>query len=157
MDHSYKTKVICNFELGENVLLEIKPYLEVSFPCSNCKRDHRTVIFRNIGSRGICTPKGKCLGFPGIMSSLSIIGGEQSKAEFLIEYNYSSFVDAKYKRPTKLGATWARVNYAMTCPKCMEQFEGSTQTNLGRPIQKKCSCGFVLNSENDNPFKFENT
>ncbi len=158
MNYDFKSKIDCSFQLTENVMLEVKPYIEVSFPCSNCKRDHRTVIFRNIGARGICTPKTKCVGFPGTLKSLVLSDTESGKSAcFVIEYNYTDFIDTKYQRNTQNGATWTRIHYIITCPKCIETTESTTQTNIIRPIKRVCNCGNVLYHEPDNPINIENT
>jgi len=153
MNHQFLSKISCRFSLGENVLLEIKTFLEASFSCSNCKRNRRTVIFRHIGARGICTPKGKCLGFPGILKALELQG--ENDAVFIISYNYTEFVDSKYKTTSKPVPTWARIQYIMTCPKCMEQKASSTQTNIGRPTKIVCGCGYILATEKSDPIGFE--
>jgi len=155
MNHQYLSKIDCVFNLGKNVLLEVKPYLEVSFACSNCKRNRRTIIFRNVGARGICTPKGKCIGYPGILKSLELIQQSEQKAVFCISHSYTEFIDSKYKNTSKPEPTWARINYIMTCPMCMEQTEGSTQNNIVRPIETLCGCGYKLNTEKSDPISFE--
>ncbi len=152
MIHEHQSEINCRFSLSKNVLLEIKPYLEVSCACINCKRNGRTVVFRNIGARGICTPKGKCIGFPGVLNSLQL---SNEIATFKMSFNYNEFVDKKYGESSNALPSWARVHYVLTCPKCMGQTEESTQTNIVRPAKQVCNCGYVLNLENENPISFE--
>lgn len=159
MDYDFKSIVTCRFHTTPNVILEVKPYLEVALACANCRRDNRTVIFRNIGARGICTPKSKCIGFPGQLNSIILLSSDKERfkdVSFEIGYNFYDFTDVKYGRQASPGATWARVHYIITCPKCIEASEGSTQTNIVRPWHNYCDCGNLLFSEQENPFEFMN-
>jgi len=155
MNHQYTSEIECLVSASKNVLLEINPELEASFDCMNCRRSHRSVIFKTIGSRGICTPRKKCYGFPGILRSVSIKrDGYLYSVKYLIDFNYEQFIDLKYNTDSKLGATWARINLKLSCPKCERVTDNQTQDNLGRPRIFNCECGYLLYEEKYNPFKY---
>lgn len=157
MNRLYKTEIKCEFQLTENVLLKVKPYLEASFPCVNCKRAERTVVFSEIGAAGICTPRKKCSGFKGELKAFNVLDVDGSKvASYDIEYEYSIFKDLKRQKEAEPGSSWARVSYTIVCPKCGEEKEGSTQTNLVRPYRRICTCGNVLYNEPEDPIEIKN-
>jgi len=49
----------CTLNISSTNFVEIDEKLEISIPYFRCKRNHKTITFKDINKRGICTPKNK--------------------------------------------------------------------------------------------------
>ena len=157
MSFSHTTAITCCFQVSHSTRFQVKPHIDVSFACPQCQRVNRTVVFEELGQRGICTPQKKCSGFPGALTSLTVSDTEHGKkAQFLIEYDYADFYDTKLGIRAPKGASWARVRFYILCSNCKKLILGSTQTNRSRPSRTVCACGDLLLREQSDPFTFEN-
>ncbi len=115
----------------------------VSLDCCECCRCYRSVILDKSGYFSHCTPTkhkfdGKILELKSTEDKTVTIGC------YLIEYEFSSFTDAKYPdRIPSPGSRWARVKYTLRC-KCGANVTHETQNNQVRPLNILCECGALL-------------
>lgn len=131
-------------QLRSAELLAAGTPVEISLDCSSCRRRLRTVVFAEVGAKGICTPTGHQ--FEGQLHALNVIGAT-IRAEF--QYEFEPFEDAKYGDARYQGfeagaPTWARVTFQLRCSACGREGWGSTQSNLVRPWSAACRCGAPL-------------
>ncbi|TXN37189.1 hypothetical protein FVB32_02570 [Flagellimonas hymeniacidonis] len=148
----------CYFKLNPESFVKVSDQLEISLPCINCQRDHRTIIFENINEKGICTPRKKCEGFPGKLVSREIIKeADGVKVNYLIEFDYHKFTDLKYNAESNFKFGWARVYFTIKCSECQKEKTISTQENVGRPWDEKCECGNIIFQDYETPFKYQAT
>lgn len=142
--------------LGNSSFSKVAEQLEISLLCMNCKRNHRTVIFKGLDQDGICTPKNKCSGFYGRLKQRNIvISINQVKLYYTIELEYEPFIDQKYQTESSFEPLWARLYFYLICPTCHKERRISTQGNLGRPRRVKCTCDTIIYQEEHNPFSFK--
>ncbi|MCI5055730.1 MAG: hypothetical protein MRY83_06455 [Flavobacteriales bacterium] len=147
-------QIQCRLGIKSSEIVTPSEAIEVSLPCVNCKRNRRTVIFDNSSKFGICTPRDKCPGFKGKLSSYGI-SREPNFAvlTYNIAFEYESFIDQKYKNESYF-SRWARVYFTLQCSKCKQKNTLSTQDNMVRPFTEKCRCGNAIYLENENPLKY---
>lgn len=154
--NQYQYTLICTLPLSEGRFVDISDELAITLPCINCLRDHRTVIFKGIGEKGVCTPKVKCSGFIGQILDRNVIRDFNFiKIKYTLRFDYEAFLDKKYGVKTDLHtAKWARIYFTIECMNCEELHTLSSQENLGRPWKAKCQCGKVIYEETENPFQY---
>lgn len=133
--------------------------LEISLPCVNCQRDYRTILFKGTGKEGICTPSEKCSGFRGTLLEKKIDRLADAVAvKYLVEFEYEPFKDKQLCKETVLGKYgWARISFSASCAQCGEEGLFSTQENMVRPYDHKCSCGHIIMTERESPFTYVNS
>jgi len=149
-------QLITELKVQPENFINITNKLELSLPCYTCKRIQRTIVFKNIDEKGICTPPQKCNGFQGKIIDREIIKSfENVKVKFLINFNYEPFVDKKYNLKSDLNSKWGRISFYIRCDNCNNQKEVSTQENLVRPYMIKCDCGNTVYIEDKSPFTYE--
>ena len=152
----FQYKLTCDFKMNPESFIKVADKLEISLPCVNCQRDHRTIIFENINKKGICTPRNKCDGFPGELIEREIIKELDSvKIHYLIKFEYHPFIDLKYNVESSFKFGWARVYFTIKCAQCQKENTISTQENVGRPWDVKCECGSIIYQDHKSPFKYE--
>ena len=152
----FQYKLSCEFKLNPESFLNLSDQLEISLPCINCQRDYRTIIFENINENGICTPREKCVGFPGKLTNKKVIKEvNKVKINYLIDFDYHQFIDLKYNIESNFKFGWARVCFNIKCLECQKENTISTQENLERPLDKKCECGNILYKDYETPFKYQ--
>jgi hypothetical protein len=123
----------------------------------NCQRDDRTIIFEGTNTEGICTPREKCDGFPGKLTSLETIKKSDTvEVKYLIDFEYEPFIDKKYNLKSSLSEFfgWARVCFTLKCANCQKERTIETQENLGRPWAERCDCGNIIYMEEKSPFDY---
>lgn len=120
----------------------------VSLDCCECCRCWRSVVLDKSRYLSYCTPtKHKFNGKIIDLKSTKDEDGRVTTGQYLIEYDYTHFIDAKYpERIPKSGSTWARVKYCVRC-KCGANITHETQNNRGRQFEIPCECGAILVSE----------
>lgn len=152
--HQYK--LTFDLKINPESFITVADKLEISLPCINCQRDHRTIIFEDINKTGICTPREKCSGFKGSLIKREIIKESDGiKTNYLIEFDYQPFIDLKYKRESNFNFGWARVYFSIKCHKCQKENSISTQENLVRPLNVQCQCGNIIFRDEKKPFQYE--
>ncbi len=152
----YLYKLTCDLNINPKNFISVGDELQISLPCINCQRDNRTIIFENVNKNGICTPRKKCSGFPGHITSREVINEkDRIKINYLIEFDYLPFFDLKYKVESKIKFDWARVYFSIRCTQCQKEQNISTQENISRPWIVKCECGNILFKDEKSPFKYE--
>lgn len=152
----FQYKLSCYLKINPADFIKVFDELELSLPCVNCQRDHRTIIFENVNKKGVCTPRKKCEGFPGKLISKQIITKSDGvKINYLIVFDYQKFIDLKYRIESNFNFGWARVYFSVKCCQCKKENTISTQENLGRPLDVKCECGAILFKDHETPFKYE--
>jgi hypothetical protein len=145
----------CDLKISPNSFVRVADELEISLPCINCQRNRRTILFKGINQKGVCTPKSKCRGFPGSIVLREVIKDTNSiKINYLIEFDYHPFIDLKYNIESNFKSSWARVYFTLKCSQCLEENIVSTQQNLHRPTNKYCKCGNILFKDKKVPFKY---
>ena len=155
-----KAEIIFDLEVNpDEVGVTFIESILLSMDCDHCQRVGRSVIF---------TPDGGAKCFPGSSSSGDRWGGyvehppytgklidlEVKKTEsgvratYLIEYQTTKFEDFKYDyREWKGHPNWGRGNFVLDCPECEHAGKHSTQSNLVRPHNVTCKCGYVFYTE----------
>jgi hypothetical protein len=130
--------------------------LEVSLPCCNCRRNHRTIMFCKLGEeQGICTPTEKCRGFPGSWVDFSL---DEKRLSYQIECQYTPFTDAKNGGDSTFAMPWARINFHIRCGACGFISLKSDQTNVVRPHDILCGkCSAVVIADEVDPIAIEVT
>ena len=152
----FQYKLSCDIKINPESFIKVADELEISLPCVNCQRNHRTIIFENINQKGICTPRNKCEGFPGKLINRELLKeSDRVKINYLIEFEYHQFTDLKYKVESSFKFGWARVCFTIKCLQCQKENTMSTQENLTRPWDVKCECGNTIFKEYKTPFKYE--
>jgi len=137
--------------------------LLVSMPCDHCQRLNRSVAFDLEGSGE--TKEAKCWPgsaarwggyvehppYPGKLVNLAVKKTETGvKAIYQLEYETTPFVDFKYASSEWKGhPTWGRGYFVLDCPKCEKANKLSTQSNICRPREVNCTCGYLFYTEND--------
>jgi len=152
----YHYKLTCDFKVDPKSFIHINDKLEITLPCITCHRANRTIVFETLDESGICTPREKCEGFQGELIKKDVV--EQSngiQVNFLIDFEYASFKDLKYKVESNFKHGWARVYFKLKCSNCSNNKTISTQENLGRPRSIKCNCGETVYEEHQSPFTYE--
>lgn len=155
----YQCKLNCRININPTFFVDVDKELEIAFPCINCHRFRRTIIFRGVNKEGICTPINKCDGFFGKLISCNIIKKlDFVEIEYLIVFFYEPFIDIKYDIESDLDfeSGWARISFNIKCPKCQIE-KISTQGNIVRPLNRKCKCGNIIYNEEKDPFNFKIT
>jgi hypothetical protein len=82
--------------------------------------------------------------------SLTHVELRSSGARIEFRYEYEPFKDAKYPDEGRYAGfepgapTWVRIYFAVRCSRCADESEHSTQTNIGRPYNGVCHCGWIL-------------
>ena len=106
----YQYLLSCTINVLPENFDSISDYLEISIPCVNCEREHRTIVFKEVGAVGICTPREKCSGFPGRLTAKEIIPNSRSVVvNYLIDFIFEPFIDKKYNSEIHLlNLNWAR-------------------------------------------------
>lgn len=135
------TDVSTSLALATGATVTFSDRVEVSLDCCVCRRCMRTVVFELGRAEGLCTPTGHS--FPGRIADMQ--AGPRS-VTYRLEYQYEPFEDAKYpgiRRPQP-HPSWARVSFAVTCPRCGASSALSVQNNEVRPWTARCSCGEAL-------------
>ena len=149
-------KLTCNFQLDPNTFVQVADELEISLPCINCQRDRRTIIFEDLDVPGICTPRKKCNGFPGKLSKREVTKTSNGvHVNYLIDFDYTPFIDRKYNMKVNFEFGWARVYFTIKCAQCDRENTISSQENLVRPWHAKCDCGNIIFKDVENPFTYE--
>ena len=139
-------------EFSRGVSANFNKCLEVSLDCGVCERQHRTVIFGEIGGVPVCTPTRH--DFPG---ELLRVRPTKTGSIFEFQYRFEPFNDSKYPDEARYaefehGApTWARASFSVTCSKCGSEKACSIQSNTVRPWVEHCSCGGELFKDNQPP------
>lgn len=152
----YQYKITCELMADPASFIDISEVLEVSLPCINCQRDRRTIIFIELNTEGICTPRHKCKGFPGKLISRKIVKEENTiKITYLIDFDYEPFKDLKDGQVSNFKYGWARVSFRLRCLKCQKVFNLSSQENIGRPWIVNCKCGNTVYWDEKSPFSYE--
>jgi len=154
----YQYKLTCNLKINPDTFLAVADNLEISLPCINCQRNHRTIIFESINNNGVCTPRAKCNGFLGNLISIEILKEKDKiKINYLIEFDYQPFFDLKYKVESDFKFGWARIYFFVKCSQCQTEKKIYTQENISRPRIEKCECGNILFKDEKSPFKYKAT
>ena len=154
----YNFLLNCTLPVNPKSFIALANKLEISIPCVNCHRQRRTIIFEDINKNGICTPRKKCNGFKGKLSKREIIKKPNSiELNYTINFNYAPFLDEKYGIESNLDSKWARIYFTLKCTVCQKENTISTQENIVRPRNVKCTCGNVILKENHPPFKYSIT
>jgi hypothetical protein len=153
----YQYSLTCTLNINPAHFECVADELEVSLPCINCERDHRTIIFKGIETQGICTPRNKCTGFLGQLTSREVSKNtNEVLIKYIVEFDFKPFYDKKHNIKANLPEFgWGRVHFTLKCDKCGSQNELSTQDNLGRPWQQKCACGNIVYQEKEQPFMYK--
>lgn len=136
-----RADISTHLALATGATVTFSDSVEVSLDCCVCRRCIRTVVFELGRAEGLCTPTGHP--FPGRIADMQ--AGPRS-ITYRIEYQYEPFEDAKYpgiRRPQP-HPRWARVSFAVTCPRCGASSPLSAQNNEGRPWTARCSCREAL-------------
>ncbi|SEM28737.1 hypothetical protein SAMN04487910_4631 [Aquimarina amphilecti] len=152
----YQYRLKCEFKVDPESFISVADELEISIPCINCQRDHRTIVFENITEKGICTPRKKCNGFPGKLTSRELIKkSDHIQVNYLIDFEYEPFIDQKYNVKSNFKFGWTRVYFTLNCSNCEKENTISTQENVGRPWDVKCDCGNVIYKDHKSPFSYK--
>jgi hypothetical protein len=135
--------------------------LAVVLDCVVCKRTRRVVLLGGDERESKCTPTGHR--FPG-----RVVGHEtlnkptlwpsrlsRSEHKYRIEYEYESFADSKNGRMATSEPRWARIGFILRCPKCGEENQDGTQSNIVLPRISRCGCGVALLKEKGHSFRFD--
>lgn len=155
----------CNLNIPPKRFVRALDKLEVRLPCINCKRMNRTIIFEELGAKGICTPRKKCNGFSGYFTKMDVEENLNSvQIHFKIEFLYQNFFDSQYKSLCFLdlggfssSPNWARISFILKCENCEKELKITTQENKVRPpkfIRDECNCRALQYIENVSPFHY---
>jgi hypothetical protein len=133
--------VSASLALAKGATVTFSDRVEASLDCCVCRRCMRTVLFEAGRADGLCTPTGHA--FPGRIAHMQ--AGPRSVL-YRLEYQFQPFEDAKYPgiRMPQPYPEWARVSFAVCCPRCGASTPLSVQTNEVRPWTARCSCGEAL-------------
>jgi hypothetical protein len=153
----YQYRLNCELNVNPKNFVGVRDVLEISLPCMNCQRNDRTIIFEGINTEGICTPREKCDGFPGKLTSREIIKKSDTvEVMYLIDFEYEPFIDRKYNLKSSLPEFgWARLYFTLKCANCQKEKTISTQENIGRPWNERCGCGNIIYKDEESPFDYE--
>jgi len=149
-------EVKCRLKLQNKSTLVSQNKLEVSLPCNNCQRDHRTAIFTNTIDNGMCAPLWNCDGFDGKLIQFAILA--DTTLYWQVHFNFTPFKDRKYGHNVQPTSTWARVSFKIECGGCRKISDVSTQSNFERPHESQCKyCGTRLWIEDSDPIQISVT
>jgi hypothetical protein len=137
-----------DLELSEGVQIEFENVIEISLDCAVCLARRRTVKVIESQEYGTCVKTNHQ--FPiKINSKSSKIVNNKTEVIYQIKYWYSPFFDRKHYQESQVLPTWGRINFILTCPRCLQKKENSLQTNLVRPFTQHCECGFLFYTEKE--------
>lgn len=147
-------EVIARIEAAPKVVVEFAEGLMLMLDCHVCQRTRRSVIIRPGDEPAFCTPTRH--DFPArLLAKAEKREGGIREVVYTVAYESEPFQDAKYpQRTLDEEVRWGRVSFQVTCPRCSQVKEASTQNNIVRPWICFCKCGEMLYEERDEMPRF---